>query len=433
MKIIDNFLDIRKNEWPMAISMFTQFFCIITGFWIFKPLKKSLFLEYYDQKIFNFLSLNFNAPQAELVAKVANLAVAIVALGLFSFFSQRYKREKLSYIFTSLMLAMITYFGFSLQVPNVFSVWTFYLFGDLYLTILLVTFFSFLNDIVTTEQAKRLYGPIFLGGVLGGVVATSYVKLYLDKFELYEWMIPSFLITAIIIITSFVTAKTISPTKTKTGLADKEVANPNSSVLTYLKSLTGERYLLGIMAMVGLYEMISTIMDFQFSSVVSYYLNGPEIGQHISLVFAIVNWTSLLVQLFLTSFILTRLGTGVAISILPVAVFGASAVYIIFPVLWIASLLPLFDNALKYSIYQSAYETLYVPLEQDVIYRAKSFIDIFIVRWAKVLAIGLSLLISMVFTSFESIRWISFASAILIICWLLIIRLVVKRYRQMTS
>lgn len=426
MKLLKSFLAIKKNEIVLVLNMFLQFFCIITTFWIFKPLKKSLFLKYYDKTPFHLLGLEFNAPQAELLAKVLNLVGAIIGLAVFSYLSKSFKREKLSYIFTAIMMAFITYFGFSLDSPTSFDVWSFYVFGDMYNTILLVTFFAFLNDIVTSEQAKRLYGPILLGGVLGGVVATSYVTYFLDRLSLSQWMIPSLIITSFVALTSYFTGTQVPKESPKANIAGVQ---QNTKLTEYFRSIMKQKYLLGIMAMVGLYEMISTIMDFQFSSVVSYYLDGSSIGAHISLVFTIVNWSSLIVQIFLTSFVLTNIGTGSALAILPISVLGASSVYIIFPFLWVASLLPIFDNALKYSIYQSAYETLYVPLDQNQIYQAKSVIDIFIVRWAKVLAIGLSLLISMLFTSFQSIRWISLLSVLLITCWLLVIRFVVNEFK----
>ena len=40
---------ITKAELPLALSMFSYFFLVITSFWILKPIKKGLFIQYYDQ------------------------------------------------------------------------------------------------------------------------------------------------------------------------------------------------------------------------------------------------------------------------------------------------------------------------------------------------------------------------------------------------
>ncbi len=41
-------MDIRPEELPLALLMFAYFFLVITTFWILKPLKKGLFIEFYD-------------------------------------------------------------------------------------------------------------------------------------------------------------------------------------------------------------------------------------------------------------------------------------------------------------------------------------------------------------------------------------------------
>ena len=71
--------DIRRDELPLALLMFGYFFLVITSFWILKPLKKSLFIQFYDTTGFQLLAWHLNAPQAELLAKVLNMVVAMIA------------------------------------------------------------------------------------------------------------------------------------------------------------------------------------------------------------------------------------------------------------------------------------------------------------------------------------------------------------------
>jgi hypothetical protein len=41
---------VRRSELPLTLMMFIYFFLVITSFWILKPLKKALFIEFYDQQ-----------------------------------------------------------------------------------------------------------------------------------------------------------------------------------------------------------------------------------------------------------------------------------------------------------------------------------------------------------------------------------------------
>ena len=48
-------LDIRREELPQALLMSSYFFLVITSFWILKPLKKGLFVQYYEESGFELL------------------------------------------------------------------------------------------------------------------------------------------------------------------------------------------------------------------------------------------------------------------------------------------------------------------------------------------------------------------------------------------
>jgi AAA family ATP:ADP antiporter len=170
--------DIRKSELPLALLMFSYFFLVITSFWILKPIKKSLFIEFYDKGGFDLFAWHMSGPQAELLAKVLNMVVAFVAVVVFTWLARRFRRQQLTFIFT----------GFFLARPQSITVWTFYLFGDLFSTLMVATFFAFLNDSVTPDAAKRLYGLVGLGGVTGGVFGTSTVRVLIARINAVGWL-----------------------------------------------------------------------------------------------------------------------------------------------------------------------------------------------------------------------------------------------------
>ena len=78
-------------------------------------------------------------------------------------------------VFSIFFILCFMLFGRLLQDPAAPGVWSFYLFGDLFSTLMVATFFAFLNDSVSPDAAKRLYGVVGLGGVSGGVFGTSVV------------------------------------------------------------------------------------------------------------------------------------------------------------------------------------------------------------------------------------------------------------------
>jgi AAA family ATP:ADP antiporter len=202
------------------------------------------------------------------------------------------------------------------------------------------------------------------------------------------------------------------------------------------------RYLLAIVAIVGLYEVTSTVLDFQFSATISHYLEGPAIGAHLSKVFLITNITSMGVQLFLTSWVMRRFGEGVALTILPTAIVVASLGFLALPLLWMGSLLNPVDGGFAYSVNQSAREALYVPTSRDEKYKAKAFIDMFVQRFAKALAVGVSLTIAAIFShevagevvlDFQGLRWLSVVTVGVVAVWLMAVRYAGRRFEELTA
>jgi AAA family ATP:ADP antiporter len=430
---LKQFMNIRREELPQILLMFSYFFLVITSFWILKPLKKSLFVQFYRDTGFHLWNLSLDAAQAELIAKVANMFVALVAATAFAYISQWFRRQQLTYVFSGFILACYLYFIWSIHEPKGPTVWWFYLFGDLYSTLMVATFFAFLNDSVDPEKAKRVYGLIGLGGVAGGALGSSTVAAKISDLTMQQWLWTCSVVALLIVGIAAAAGKVFArelPTSPETKKADARSGEHPATAGARL--VFQSRYLMAIVAIVGLYEMVSTIMDFQFTSTVAHYLQGPAIGVHFSRVFAFTNWVALLVQFFLASFVMTRFGVGTALLFLPVAALMGSAAFLVAPLLLVGSFLNTADNGFSYSINQSAKEVLYVPTTPDEKYKAKAFIDMFIQRFAKALAVGLSLLITFFFRGFESIRWLSLGTVLILAVWIVIARYAGREFQRRT-
>jgi len=427
-------LDIRKEEWPLALSMFAYFFLVISSFWILKPIKKALFIGFYAETGVDFFPIHRTAAQAELIAKVMNMVVAFAAVMVFTWLVRRYRREQLTYIFSAFF--MVCYLGYYVVIENAghWTVWSFYLFGDLFSTLMVATFFAFLNDSVTTDKAKRLYGVIGMGGVLGGVFGSTFVRVWIDRVSMAHWLLICGVIGVGIIVSAGLAGREAGrdPALKPANQGEEKKKPAGNVALEGARLVFGSRYLLSIVAIVGLYEISSTIMDFMFTTTVSHYLTGPEIGRHFSLVFMITNWVSMLVQLLLTSLIMTRFGLTTALFILPAAVFLSSVSFLALPALWVGSLLNTADNGFSYSINQSAKEALYVPTTKDEKYKAKAFIDMFVQRLAKSIAVFVSLLITTLFTDFSTIRWLSLILIGVVFVWSYAVRYAGREFARVS-
>ncbi len=425
-------LAVKREELPLALLMFGYFFLVITCFWILKPIKKGLFIQFYDQTGFQLLGVSYGAAQAELLAKMLNMVVAFLAVVVFTYLSRRFRRQQLTHLFALFFIACYLLFGRLLRAPGDASVWGFYLFGDLYSTLMVATFFSFLNDSVTPDAAKRLYGLVGLGGVAGGVFGASVVSANVALLSYGAWLWVCTGLTLLIMLVAWAAGNRILVPPGQDDPSDAPPARGNAAT-EGARLVLSSYYLLSIVAIVGVYEVISTIIDFQFTFTVAHYLDGPDIGRHFALVFTITNWTSLLVQLFLTGFIMTRFGVGVALLVLPFTIALGSSAFLLFPALWVGSMLSTADNGFSYSINQSAKEALYVPTTQAEKYRAKAFIDMFVQRFAKAVAVLISLGITFAFQDIASIRYLCILTLVLLVVWVVAARYAGRKFAELEA
>lgn len=430
-------MNIRRNELPLSLLMFSYYFLVITSFYILKPIKKVMFNIFYDKTGFNLFGWQMKAAQAELIAKILNMVVVFIAVVIFTWLARRLRRQQLTFVFAVFCIIMYVIYSLIINRPSDLTVWTFYVYGDLFNSLMVASFFAFLNDSVKPEAAKRLYGLIVLGGVTGGVFGVTVVATWIKEVPYSAWMLICLVIAAAIIVVAMAAGRIVAKNPPEGKIvqpSQDKITKPKHNAATEgAKLVFRSRYLIAIVAIVGLYEVASQTINFQFTSTINHYLDGAAIQQQTANIMAITNWISMFIQLFLTSFIMMRFGLTTALLILPIAMMLGSTGFIIMPALWMGSLLWPLDMSFSYSVNQSAKETLYTPTTRDEKYKAKAFIDMFVQRFAKVVAIGVSLAVTSIFSYFSSIRWLSLFTLVVIILWAVAVRYAGRRFNELTS
>jgi len=431
----------RRDERLLAAAMLGYFFLVITSFWVKKPLKKGLFIEHYHESGFDLFGLVLRASQAELLAKVLNLAVAVVAMMAFTWLSRRFRRERLGCLLALLFMGGYACFAAALASGGgAATVWSFYLFGDLFSTVMVAGFFAFLADSVSVMQARRLYGPIGIGGVAGGLLGALVVRSAIDALPAHAWMGVLLLLGAGIVAAARLAGRAAGRLAARrlpgeTAAGDETPPVPDVKGLRSLATegislVLRSRYLLAIAAIVGLYEIVSVLVDFQFTETVTHYLSGPDIGRHFSSVYLVTNAVAFGIQLLVTGAVLRRFGVGIALLALPVVVLAGTAGFVAVPALLAASFLSVGDNALNYSINQSAREALWVPTDPAEKYRAKAAIDMVVQRGAKTVGVLLGLGLSAAVSGFGGLRVVSLVVAVLVVVWIVAVRFAGRRFSK---
>ena len=384
-----------------TVVMFLYINLALTIFWILKPLKKSLFIGLYDgDQTFKLGSMEMLGSSAELLAKGMNLLIAFMLVVFLTLVTRLAKRQRLTYCCMGLIIAMTFYFSLqNFNEPSESTVWLFYWFGDLYISLMLAAFFSFLHDTVDLRNAKRLYGFIVLGAVSGGAVGSTYFRGWIGEMNNQQWLHTIIGIGVVICLLAFAAgwmAKSIPHHEPKPSPNDVPKKKFNAAI-EGASLVFKSRYLIAIAGIVGFYEITSEVLDYQFTAMTERFVPKEDIGSRFGTVYAIGNIAALVVQLCFSIFAagFPKYRIHWILLALPLAVALSSLFFIIAPILLAASLLKISDSTFAYSVNQTGRETLYNPLSRQEKYVARAFVEVFIQRTGKVAALLIAFLVPM--------------------------------------
>lgn len=207
-----------------------------------------------------------------------------------------------------------------------------------------------------------------------------------------------------------------SPQHAAAAVPQASLSNLGNVVRLLLQS----RYLLLLVGLVGISKMISTLIYYQFNPFIEQMFPGQDAKTAFTgLFFGWMNVASFVIQFFLTSWMLRRLGLSLALLALPIGLLGSSLGLLLIPAFWLAATAELYDGSLNYSLQQTSKEVLYLPIDRSIRYKVKPFIDMVVFRFGK----GIAAIIGILWLDVLRLdaRALSYLTIPLIVGWLVLI------------
>jgi AAA family ATP:ADP antiporter len=312
------------------------------------------------------------------------------------------------YFFIGNLLLFFTLFRSDLN--HVYVARAFFIWASVFNLFIVSVFWSFMADIFSNAQAKRLFGVIAAGGTTGALVGpalTATLVLPLGPTNLLL-LSAAFMGWAVLCIHRLVAWQRSSPSKfsednnaekTKTG--DPGDTPVGGGVLAGVRLVFQSSYLIGIcLLMLLLFTTLATFLYFQQAYIIREHFDDPA---HRTALFAAidfsVNGLTLVIQVFLTSRIVKRFGLGWTLAMVPLLLVAGFLALGVLSTLWVIFAVQVLRRAGNYAIMRPGREMLYVVLSKEEKYKAKNFIDTVIYRggdavsawvYAGMLAMGLS-------------------------------------------
>ncbi len=252
------------------------------------------------------------------------------------------------------------------------------------LNLMLVSvFWSFLLEMFSREQTKRLFGFIAAGGTLGALIGPLITRLLVgsvgDSGILYvgaAGFVGAILCQRVLI----GIWKPEAGTATAENTLDKGIGgNPFAGITIVLKS----PYLLGIALFVVLLSFASTVLYFeQLRIVQETFPDRARRTEVFATIDVVVQSLTIVTQLFLTGRIATKLGVRYLLFLLPIAMVAGFLVLAVYNVFAVLAVVFVFRRWGEYAMIRPGREMLFSSLDTEAKYKAKNFVDVPVYRAA---------------------------------------------------
>ncbi|MBN1221819.1 MAG: hypothetical protein JXB23_01130 [Candidatus Aminicenantes bacterium] len=383
-RILSLVVEIKPKEEFIALLLFSYFFLITASFTIIKSLRNAQYLRTYDA---------IDLPKAYLLTAVFMAFVVAVHIKL------EIKLSRTLLIITSCIFFVISgaVFAFLFLRPWMWVALAFFIWANVFITVLMTQFWIVVNDVFNPREAKRLIGFIGSGGILGGIIGGLSVGL-LDLY-IHDYLL--FIACGLMVVTLFVLRIIFAwQKKNHPGLSSvkpivgSEYPSPKKvGFKDCFDTVRKNRYLRLLAAVVTVTLIVSTLIDWQYNRVVEVSQKPALYASLFGYFNAIFLSVPFFFQLLMTSNIIKRFGIRITLLVYPIMLLVCSLAIGIVPSLGFALLIKGSDKSLSFSLNQSVRELLFIPVSQQLKYKAKVFIDMFVNRFAKSAAALLLMLV----------------------------------------
>ncbi|MBA3034182.1 MAG: MFS transporter [Gammaproteobacteria bacterium] len=366
-------LKLEPGEGVAVAWAFAYFFLLLASYYILRPLRDEMGIAGGIAKL----------PWLFTGTFIAMLA----AVPLFGYITARLPRQRflpLVYGFFILNL-LLFYAAFQVEGWREVMARTFFIWASVFNLFVVSVFWSFMVDLFSSAQGKRLFGLIAAGGTAGAITGPTLTALLVVPVGPINLL----LLSALLLAGAVLCIRQLSQwSEQKATAPTQEHHEPlGGSIFAGLTLIVRSPYLLGVALFMLLFTTLATFLYFEQAHIVAQSFNSSaERTRFFALLDLAVNTLTVLTQVLITSRLLTRLGVARTLALVPLLSAFGFALLALTPVLAALAGFQILRRAGEYAITRPAREMLYTVVDRETKYKAKNALDTVVYRGGDALA-----------------------------------------------
>ncbi|MEG2940028.1 MAG: MFS transporter [Thermomonas sp.] len=374
---IAGLFNLRRGELAPVLVAGLFFFCLLTALMMLRPARDALGMERGIDSI-----------------RWLFIGTAVVTLAvnpMFGWLVSRFRRlHFISATYGFFALSLAGFWALLMFAPGAVgarSGQVFYVWFSVFNLFVTMVFWALLADRFSSEQGKRLFALIAVGGTLGAIFGPWLASQLAESLGTPALLLVAagFLLLGTALAWVLVGIRADREQATDADASVNATTNDEprigGSAWAGLRAVFASRYLMGIAGYVLLMTVVATFIYFTRLQMVA--AAESDLDARTGLLANIDMWTQvavLLLQLTLTGHLIRRFGLAFALALLPIAnalgfiglaVFGSFAALV---------LLEAMHKAIQRGLTRPAREALFTVISREDKYKAKAFIDTFVYR-----------------------------------------------------
>ena len=377
--MFDTILGLERHEYVAVAWSFAYFFCVLSSYYILRPVREAMAVE--------------SGPDTIPYLFIGTFVAMLVATPIFGWVASRFPRRVfLPWVYLFFVTNIVIFwlvFSQAIDAEREY-VWlgrAFFVWLSVFNLFVVSVFWSFMADIYTREQGRRLFGVIAAGGSVGALLGGSATSALVVRIG-FENLLPisaTLLLLAILCISQL--RKWVALEHEDEIAATVASRKPlGGSALGGITHLFSSKYFIGIAVSSVIASLLGTALYMFAAELVATAIpDSNQQTQFFSNMNVATNALSIVGQLFLVKHVVSRFGIGASLTLLPiVSVFGF-AILAFDPVLGVVAVLTVARRALGFGFTKPTTDMLYSVVTPEEKYKTKNFIDTAVYRGGDVI------------------------------------------------